>query len=139
VYAFKERRLFSKAQRGYFCGKKAMFSINENHQLYLYHNYVDLRKGFNALSGIVNNNSEYRPSDGKVYVFINRQRNTMKLLHWERGGFVIYHKRLEQGRMMKFKRQSEEVFHLLRWDELVLLLEGVNPNTKRRKRFNISG
>ena len=127
-----------QSKRGYFCGKKAMFSINENHELYLYQDYVDLRKGFNALCGVVNNNSTFSPTDGKVYVFINRHRTTMKLLHWERGGFVIYHKRLEQGRMMKLKFTSTEVFHVLRWDELVLLLEGVNPNTKRRKRFNIS-
>jgi hypothetical protein len=119
--------------------KKAMFSINENNSLYLYSTYVDLRKGFNTLSGIVTNSgTNLRPSDGKVYLFVNRSRNTLKLLHWERGGFVIYHKRLEQGRMSKLMFTEKIQFTPLRWDELVLLMEGVNPNTRRRKRFNIS-
>lgn len=116
-----------------------MFSINENNSLYLYPTHVDLRKGFNTLSGLINNNSiGLRPSDGKVYIFVNRSRNTLKLLHWERGGFVIYHKRLEQGRMSKLMFKDNTQFIPLRWDELVLLMEGVNPNTRRRKRFNIS-
>jgi len=115
-----------------------MFSINENNQLYLCGTSVDLRKGFNTLSGIVNQHKKYRPTDGGVYIFYNRHRTTLKLLHWERGGFVIYHKRLEMGRMMKIRREDNELFYPLRWDELVLLLEGVNPNTKRRKRYNFS-
>lgn len=116
-----------------------MFSINENNSLYLYATHVDLRKGFNTLSGIVNNSGiGLRPSDGKVYIFVNRSRTTLKLLHWERGGFVIYHKRLEQGRMSKLMFKENSQFFPLRWDELVLLMEGVNPNTRRRKRFNIS-
>ncbi|HNX89650.1 MAG TPA: IS66 family insertion sequence element accessory protein TnpB [Paludibacteraceae bacterium] len=34
--------------------------------------------------------------NGDVYVFLNKSRTTMKLLHWERGGFVIYYKRMDQ-------------------------------------------
>jgi hypothetical protein len=116
-----------------------MFSINENNSLYLYATYVDLRKGFNTLSGIVTNSgTNLRAIDGNVYIFVNRSRNTLKLLHWERGGFVIYHKRLEQGCVSKLMFKEEMQFISLRWDELVLLLEGVNLNTRRRKRFNIS-
>ena len=62
----------------------------------------------------------------------------MKLLHWERGGFVIYYKRLERGRVSHKIFQREEVgFQSYRWDELVLLLEGISPKTKRRKRYNL--
>jgi len=46
-----------------------MFSINENNSLFLYATPVDLRKGFNTLSGIVTNSGTgFRPSDGKVYL-----------------------------------------------------------------------
>ena len=37
-------------------------------------------------------------ANGDVYVFVGKSRTTMKLLHWERGGYVMYYKRLEQGR-----------------------------------------
>ena len=119
--------------------KKAMFTINENNSLYLFASPVDLRKGFNTLSGIINNSGAgLRSTDGKVFLFVNRSRNTLKMLHWECGGFVIYHKRLEQGRMSKRIFKEDTQFTPLRWDELVLLIEGLNPNTRRRKRFNIS-
>lgn len=61
------------------------------------------------------------------------------MLHWERGGFVVYYKRLEQGRL------SPSIFHHknaafidIRWDEMVLLKEGVRLGIKRRKRYNIA-
>ena len=38
------------------------------------------------------------PANGDVYVFVGKFRTSMKLLHWERGGYVMYYKRLEQGR-----------------------------------------
>ena len=38
------------------------------------------------------------PANGDVYIFVGKSRTTMKLLHWERGGYVMYYKRLELGR-----------------------------------------
>ena len=62
----------------------------------------------------------------------------MKLVHWERGGFTVYYKRLEIGRVSHKIFLKEGVgFRSLRWDEWVLLLEGINPGIKRRKRYNL--
>ena len=60
----------------------------------------------------------------------------MKILHWERGCYAIYYKRLEQGRFHPciFLKQGIG-FRSIRWDELVLLMEGISPRTARRKRF----
>lgn len=60
----------------------------------------------------------------------------MKLLHWERGGYVMYYKRLEQGRFHPriFLRQGIG-FRSMRWDELVLLMEGISPIVARRHRY----
>ncbi len=60
-------------------------------------------------------------------------------MHWERGGYVIYNKRLEQGRISHkvFANDNIVEFRKTRWDELVLLMEGISPNTRRRKRYNI--
>jgi len=112
-----------------------MFSLNENNHYHLYTRGTDMRKGFNTLMGVIKSSSALRPLDGSVYVFVNKARTTLKLLHWERGGFVIYHKRLERGRISHTIFKSEETFRVIRWDELVLLIEGINPNTKRRKRY----
>ena len=69
-------------------------------------------------------------------VCVGKSRTTMKLLHWERGGYVMYYKRLEQGRFHPriFLRQGIG-FRSMRWDELVLLLEGISPKAARRHRF----
>ena len=116
-----------------------MFSLNENHRYYLFTQGADMRKGFNTLTGVITSNSELRPLDGSVYIFVNKPRTTLKILHWERGGFVIYHKRLESGRISKAAFKHETGFRSIRWDELVLLIEGINPNAKRRKRYNRMG
>jgi len=113
-----------------------MFSLNENHRYYLCSTGTDMRKGFNTLQGLITSVSGHHLLDGSVYVFVNKPRTTVKILHWERGGFVIYHKRLEAGRISAEIFKGESPFRMIRWDELVLLIEGINPNTKRRKRFN---
>ena len=56
-----------------------------------------MRKSFNGLSGLVKNELNREPASGDVFVFLNRNRTHLKLLHWERGGFVLYYKRLERG------------------------------------------
>ncbi|MBX2936838.1 MAG: IS66 family insertion sequence element accessory protein TnpB [Saprospiraceae bacterium] len=57
-----------------------------------------MRKGFDGLCGLVHDRMDMNPMDGSVYLFINRQRNRMKMLVWEMGRFLCYTtKRLEQG------------------------------------------
>lgn len=70
----------------------------------------------------------------------NRSRTRMKLLHWERGGYVIFYKRMEQGRISHtvFGKSDQVHFRRVRWDELMLLVEGISCSAKRRKRFNFS-
>lgn len=115
-----------------------MFNLNESNKFFLCRHWVDLRKGFNGLDGLVRRDFR-NPLDGDVYVFLNKSRDTLKLLHWERGGYVVYHKRLESGRVTHtvFTKEVLSGFRVLRWDELVLLLEGINPKVQRRKRYNL--
>ena len=56
-----------------------------------------MRKGFDGLCGLVHSELGRRSEGGEVFIFVNRQRDKMKLLHWEQGGFVLYYKRLERG------------------------------------------
>jgi len=56
-----------------------------------------MRKSFNGLSGLVRDELGRNPAGGEVFIFLNRRRTLLKLLHWESGGFVLYYKRLEEG------------------------------------------
>ena len=114
-----------------------MFSLNESNRYVVCVRGVDLRKGLDGLCGIIRYLS-LLPANGDVYVFFNKSRTVMKLLHWERGGYVLYYKRLESGRFSHKIFLKEDVgFRSLRWDELVLLLEGIRPGIKRRRRYDL--
>ncbi len=114
-----------------------MFSLNEGNRFVVCLQGVDLRKGLDGLCGLIRYLS-LSPTNGDVYVFLNKNRTTLKLVHWERGGFVVYYKRLESGRVSHRVFLKDGVgFSSFRWDELVLLMEGISPKTKRRKRYNL--
>lgn len=74
-----------------------MLTLSESIQYYIYLENTDMRKGFDSLSGIVSSQMHFNPLSNDVYIFINRRRTQMKLLHWEGDGFAVYYKRLEQG------------------------------------------
>lgn len=96
-----------------------------------------MRKGFNGLSGIVVNELGKSPIDGNVYVFINKNRNQMKLLHWEHGGLVLYQKRLERGRFSIPNLANNS--GVINWPDLVLIVEGIEiSNIKRKVRFELN-
>ena len=76
-----------------------MFSLTTSHKFLLYRKVTDFRKGFDGLCGLVRNELDRDPSSGEVFVFVNRPRNRIKLLHWQYGGFVLsrFICHLEQG------------------------------------------
>lgn len=113
----------------------AMFNLNENNRFVMAQQPSDMRAGVNKLCGEVRSVG-LDPTNGDVYVFVGSSRKLMKLLHWERGGYVMYYKRLEQGRFHPkiFLRQGIG-FRSMRWDELVLLMEGISPRVARRRRY----
>ncbi len=113
-----------------------MFSLNQNHRFYLYHQATDMRKSFDGLSGLVTNQLGRNPLSGEVFVFVNRRRNCIKLLHWEAGGFVLYYKRLEKGTLefprLNDKKNGQEIS----WPQLVMIIEGISlKSIQKRKRY----
>ena len=116
-----------------------MFNLNENNQFFLPNSPTDMRVGVNAMCGKVRQ-AGHEPTNGRVYVFVGKTRKVMKLLHWERGGYVMYYKRLETGRLSPrlFPSCQQVGFRQIRWDELVLFVEGISPGARRRKCFQVS-
>ena len=92
---------------------------------------VDMRKGFDGLSGLVRSSLEQDPLTGDVFVFVSRARTHIKLLFWDGDGFVLYYKRLEKGRF-DFP-VTGGISRQLRREELLMLLEGVVLSQIQRK------
>jgi len=74
-----------------------MFNLNDSMRYWLYSFPTDMRKGFYTLSGLVTDQMGQDVHSGDVFIFLNRQRTSLKALHMEHGGLVIYYLKLEKG------------------------------------------
>jgi len=103
---------------------------------FLYREPADMRKSFDGLSGLVRSELGRDPTSGDVFVFLNRRRTHIKLLAWDRNGFVLYYKRLEKGTFEVPTGNALPDGDTLSWPDLMLILEGVSLRTVRyRKRY----
>jgi transposase len=113
-----------------------MLGLGTENKYYYYVSAIDMRKGFNGLSGLVYYHMEEAQEQKVVYAFVNKRRDKLKLLHWENGGFVLYYKRLEKGVFEFPKYDIEEGLIALTYTEMVMLLDGISiVNIKRNDRF----
>lgn len=111
-----------------------MFSLTSSMQYYLYSHPADMRKSFYTLSGMVTNLMGRNVQDGDVYIFINRSLTSMKILHMECGGLVIYHMKLESGSFkLPVFDDSTHTFQTS-WQELMMMTQGVTTDKKVKKR-----
>ncbi|MHB2148415.1 IS66 family insertion sequence element accessory protein TnpB [Calditrichota bacterium LG25] len=112
-----------------------MFPVSSQTRYFLYSEPTDMRKSFDGLSGIVINELNGNPLSGDVYIFINKRRDRIKLLIWDRNGFWLLYKRLEQGRFQKLLFKDSKGAYIS-YESLIMLLEGIDLNSvKRRKRY----
>lgn len=114
-----------------------MFSLNDALEYYLYAHYIEMGKGIEKLSELLRT-AGANPLNGNAYLFVSKEKNMMKILRWERDGFILYQKRLEQGtfELPRFKPGKD----LCRIDYRVffLIMEGISwENIKLRKRLFI--
>jgi len=113
-----------------------MLSLDTTLEYELYLPATDMRKSFDSLSGLVDTELEADSTNGKVYLFVNRLQNKMKILHWRTGGFVLYYKRLERG-VFKIPKYDESVKSIrIDYAQLVLLFDGISVgNLSQSKRY----
>lgn len=117
-----------------------MLNLNPNSKIFVYLPATDMRKGFAGLSGIIRGVLGGDPTDGSLFVFINKRRDRMKLLHFSDGGFWLYYRLLEAGTFETLKPtdglDSKEQLEIDA-TELAMLLSGVSlaKSQQRRKRF----
>jgi len=113
-----------------------MFCLSDSDTFYLYPFPTDMRKSFYSLSGIVTNEMHRDVRNGDAFIFINRQLTSMKILHAEYGGLVIYNMKLERGCIGLPSMQLDESAtpeRLTKWQELVMMTQGISPVGARPK------
>jgi transposase len=116
-----------------------MFNLNDSMRYYLYPFPADMRKSFYTLSGIVTDLMRQDVRSGDVFIFINRSLTSMKLLHMEHGGLVIYHLKLEAGSFKLPVLDEQSHTHPTNWRDLMLMVQGIDiEKCQKRKRFESS-
>jgi transposase len=93
--------------------------------VYLCRDVVDMRKSINGLSILAEQAMELDLFSASLFVFCNRKRDKLKLLYWERTGFVLWYKRLEKDRF-PWPRTADALVVSLTGRELNWLLDGVD-------------
>lgn len=105
-----------------------MMGLVHTGRIFLRRQATDMRKSFDGLSGIVRTEFGRDPLAGDLFVFVNRRRDFVKALYWDRDGLALWSKRLERGRFAPLLNGPSEIGR----DELVLLLEGVRAKVVSR-------
>jgi transposase len=100
----------------------------------------DMRKSFDSLHTLVREHLELDAFAGHLFVFASRRKDRVKILYWDRDGFALWSKRLEEGTyVVPFGDSSEERRREITAQELGALLSGIDlQQAPRRKRYRRS-
>lgn len=115
-----------------------MFALTTGYCYYLYREPTDMRKSFRGLSGLIRGQLRRDPISGEVFIFVNRRRDTVKMLRFDENGFIIYHKRLEKGTFQLPEFDPLKNTCTMNWTELVMMVQGVAAKkVYQRPRYSV--
>ena len=110
-----------------------MLTLPASVRIYVAAEPVDLRRGFDGLAAATRTLIRENPLSGHVFVFLNRRGHRIKLLTWDRTGFLLIYKRLERSKFRLTAQPAAGRRHVeLDAGDLALMLEGVDLRAVRR-------
>ena len=109
-----------------------MLAIGTSTRIFLFREAIDMRKGFESLSGLVESSFTGELTTGAYFVFLNWKRNRIKVLYWDVDGLAIWCKRLEKGSYPKHANDDT----IIERKDFLMLLEGIIP-MRIKKRFKM--
>lgn len=112
-----------------------MFGFGPATRIYLAVGATDLRKSFNGLYGLVRDRLLCDPLSGHLFLFVNAQRNRLKILFYDRSGLWVCAKKLDRGRFYWPTVGGTESKVVLSQEELVMLLGGIDLAQTQRRRW----
>lgn len=109
-------------------------------RVFAYTRPTDMRKSFDGLCGLVEQELGQQVESGHLFLFFNRRHNRVKVLYFVGDGLVIFYRRLERGTFevpRTAKAEDDKTSGVeLRWSDLALILEGIElSSVRRRKRW----
>jgi transposase len=117
-----------------------MIHLPASVRVYLCLTPCDMRKSFDSLQTLVREQLELDAFAGHLFVFTSRRKDRVKILYWDRDGFAVWSKRLEEGTYAVPFGDGAEHRREITAQELGALLSGIDLSTaKRRKRYRREG
>lgn len=107
-------------------------------RIYFATGLVDMRNGIDGLRAVVEQVLKKNPDEGHLFVFIGKGKDKLKILFWDKNGYVLYFKRLERGRFQLPAVDVGRTKVTLETAELAMLLDGIDLNAKRLQRWRPS-
>ena len=93
---------------------------------YLFNGSVDMRKGIYSLSDVVRHEMKENPNNpNNVYIFMSKNRRIIKILHYERGFYVLYEKRPLMGQFKKPIYDDKTKSYQINWNDMIYLTESL--------------
>ena len=112
-----------------------MLGLPPSVRIYFAAELVDMRKGIDGLRVLVEGALKKDAYGGHLFVFVGKSKDKVKILFWDRNGFVLYLKRLERGRF-QLPVIDERTEHVaMEPTQLAMLLDGIDLNAKRLARW----
>ena len=112
-----------------------MFHVPRQVKIFVALEPVDMRRGFDGLSALVQETLEQDPLSGHLFLFRNRRRDRVKLLFWDGDGYALFYKRLARGTFeLPVPQDPQSPSIEIRGSELSMLLDGIELEGRRRRR-----
>ena len=113
-----------------------MIHLPASVRVYLCTSPCDMRRSFDGLHALVTDAMQLDAFAGHLFVFANRRKDRVKILYWDRDGFAVWAKRLEEGTYAMPFEEDDEPQREITAQELGALLSGIDLSVaKRRKRY----
>lgn len=116
-----------------------MLGLPPSVKIYFATGLVDMRNGIDGLRAVVEQVLMKSPDEGHLFVFVGKQRDKLKILFWDRSGYVVYFKRLERGRFQLPATDETRTRVEMEPAQLAMLLDGIDLNAKRLARWKPQG
>ncbi len=86
-----------------------MLKLRENIEVYVCLEPIDMRKAMNGLLCLVANEFKENPQSGNLFLFFNKSKDKVKIIYWDRNGYVLHYKRLEKHRFYLPKLSEQKL------------------------------
>jgi transposase len=112
-----------------------MIALPPQVRVFLYRLPTDMRKSFHGLVALVESAVKQDPLSGSLFVFLNRQRDRIKILYWGQTGFCIWYQQLQKGtyQLPDEKSLEEQQTIEVTRSQLSLILDGIDLSSARQR------